>query len=594
MENIRLVNMGKLMFFKIERQGLIVMHQLQGVAASSGIVIAKAHHLEIAKPSIEKKRVDNIHGELERFEKAIEISKQEIREIRDEARKQLGDEDAEIFSAHLLMLEDPELIDQVKKRIMLENVNAELALSEIQTMVLNIFKSMDNFYMRERGADFEDVINRIMSHLIGTNVRKPLRIQEEVVLIADDLLPSDTAKLDRNFIKGFITSMGGLTSHSAIIARALEIPAVTGIQNEMDQVKQGDLIIVDGNDGVVIVNPTKEDLAYYQKKKQEFKQQKELWLDLKDEPTLTKDQYSVILSANISTLDEMEIVKRNGGQGIGLYRTEFLYMDRDALPSEEEQFQVYKSVLEQMGDKPVVIRTLDVGGDKDIDYLKLPEELNPFLGIRAIRFSLDNEDLFRPQLRALLRASPYGRLKIMFPMIATLDEFRQAKAILYEEQEKLQTAGVKVSSTIEIGIMVEIPSTAIMAHTFAKEVDFFSIGTNDLVQYTLAADRMNEQLSYLYQPYHPAILYLVNHVIEAARAEGKQVSMCGEMAGDEKAIPVLLALGLDQLSMSATSILPARAQIKNLDQGKLAAYKKQLLALGTAEEVLQFIKEFIL
>lgn len=591
--NLCLILLSIINDFYREGQDLIVNHHMHGVAASAGIVIAKAHHLKTPQFSIRKEEVTDVSHEIDRFEEALDISKQEVRQLREKTRMQLGDEDAEIFSAHLLMLEDPELIDQVKKKIILEHINAESALSEIQSMVMNIFKNMDNFYMRERGADFKDVMNRVMAHLSGTNFHESYSIDEEVVIIADDLLPSDTAKLDRNYIKGFVTSVGGATSHSAIIARSLEIPAVTGVESEINHVRQDDLVIVDGNAGVVVVNPTDEEIEHYQEKKERFQRQKKSWLVLKDKPTVTKDDHKIELAANISTPDEIEIVKQNGGQGIGLYRTEFLYMDQNELPTEEEQFKLYKYVLQQMEGKPVTIRTLDIGGDKEIDYLNLPGEQNPFLGVRAIRFSLSNEEIFRPQLRALLRASQYGYLRIMFPMIATINELQKAKAILQEEKEQLLRDGIEVAENIEIGIMIEVPSTAIMAHRFAKKVDFFSIGTNDLVQYTMAADRMNEHLSYLYQPYHPAILHLIHHVIEAAQAEGKHVSMCGEMAGDPNAVPILLALGLKQLSMSVASILPVRAQIKKLHRKNLKTYKEQILAMDTAEEVLQLLDDIL-
>lgn len=371
----------------------------------------------------------------------------------------------------------------------------------------------------------------------------------------------------------------------------MEIPAVVGTKEVTKTISQGDIVIIDGIDGNVIVNPTEEQVKEYEEKSESFKKQQALWAELKDEPTFTSDGEQVELVANIGTPEDVTGVMNNGGEGVGLYRTEFLYMGKSDLPSEDEQYEAYKSVLEQMGDKPVVVRTLDVGGDKELPYLDLPKELNPFLGYRAIRFCLENEHVFRPQLRALLRASVYGNLKIMFPMIATLEEFRKAKAILLEEKDNLKNEGHDVSDNIEVGIMVEIPSTAVIAKQFAKEVDFFSIGTNDLIQYTMAADRMNEQVSYLYQPYHPAILNLINNVIEAAHSEGKWTGMCGEMAGDPIAIPILLGLGLDEFSMSATSILPARTQLKGISKKEMASYKDKLLTMSTAEEVVAFIKE---
>ena len=567
------------------------MTKKHGIAASSGIAIAKAYRLATPDLSFEKVTIDNPNAEIERLNKALEISKQELEKIKEHTKREIGEEHAEIFSAHLLVLSDPELINPITNKIKTDNVMAETALEETANMFIDMFKNMDNEYMRERAADIHDVTKRVMAHLLGVTFPDPALINEEVIVIANDLTPSDTAQLNRQFVKGFATDIGGRTSHSAIMARSLEIPAIVGTKDITQTVSQNEMIIVDGMEGIVIINPSEDELATYREKQVAFARQKEEWAKLKDEPTFTKDGEQVELGGNIGTPEDVAGVLNNGGEAVGLYRTEFLYMGKNALPTEEEQFESYKSVLEQMDNKPVVVRTLDVGGDKELDYLDLPKELNPFLGFRAIRFCLENENVFRPQLRALLRASVYGNLKIMFPMVATLEEFRQAKAILLDEKEALKADGIKVSETIEVGIMVEIPSTAVLAKQFAKEVDFFSIGTNDLIQYTMAADRMNEQVSYLYQPYHPAILTLLNNVIEAAHSEGKWAGMCGEMAGDPIAIPILLGLGLDEFSMSATSILPARTQMRNLSKGKLASYKDKLLAMGTAEEVVAFIKE---
>lgn len=567
------------------------MSSIKGIAASSGIAIAKAYQLEVPDLSFEKRKVESPEQEVNRLKDALETSKQELEKIKANAKKTLGDEHAEIFSAHLLVLSDPEMINPIQDKIKSENANAEAALDETATMFIDLFKNMDNEYMRERAADIQDVTKRVMAHLLQVTFPDPALIDEEVIVIADDLTPSDTAQLNKQFVKGFTTNIGGRTSHSAIMARSLEIPAVVGTKTISQAAKNGDILIVDGIDGEIIINPSNDQIATYKTKQEEFEQKKQEWAKLKDEPTKTADDQYAELVANIGTPDDITGVINNGGEGVGLYRTEFLYMGKNELPSEEEQFEAYKSVLSQMGDKPVVVRTLDIGGDKELDYLDLPKELNPFLGFRAIRLCLERDDIFRTQLRALLRASVHGNLKIMFPMIATLEEFRQAKAILTEEKDKLTNEGTKVSDAIEIGIMVEIPSTAVAAKQFAKEVDFFSIGTNDLIQYTMAADRMNERVAYLYQPYHPAIINLVNNVIEAAHAEGKWAGMCGEMAGDSIAIPILLGLGLDEFSMSATSILPARTQIKDLSKSELASYKNELLSMGTAEEVELFVRE---
>ncbi|MEM4993185.1 phosphoenolpyruvate--protein phosphotransferase [Priestia aryabhattai] len=564
--------------------------EIQGIAASSGIAIAKAFRLENPELTVEKKSVTEVEAEVARLEAALEKSKSELEIIREHARKELGDDKAEIFEAHLLVLSDPELINPIKDKITNENVNAEHALDEVAAMFINMFESMDNEYMKERAADIRDVTKRVLAHLLGVNVSNPSLISEEVVIIAEDLTPSDTAQLNRKFVKGFTTDIGGRTSHSAIMARSMEIPAVVGTKTVMEDIQNGVLVIVDGLDGEVIVDPSEETVKAYEKKAAEYAEQKAEWAKLVNEKTVSADDHHVELAANIGTPEDVKGVLENGGEGVGLYRTEFLYMGREDLPTEEEQFTSYKTVLERMEGKPVVVRTLDIGGDKELPYLNLPKEMNPFLGFRAIRLCLEMQDMFRTQLRALLRASVYGNLKIMFPMIATVDEFRQAKAILLEEKAKLQQEGVQVSEDIEVGMMVEIPSSAVIADLFAKEVDFFSIGTNDLIQYTLAADRMNERVSYLYQPYNPAILRLVNMVIKAAHKEGKWVGMCGEMAGDEIAIPILLGLGLDEFSMSATSILKARSQIRQLSKADIEPHLNTILSMSSTEEVIEFVK----
>ncbi|TRM13092.1 phosphoenolpyruvate--protein phosphotransferase [Lentibacillus cibarius] len=564
---------------------------IEGIAASSGIAIAKAYQLVTPELTYDIKPIDNPDNEINRLDEALEKAKQELEKIKQHTKKEMGDEHAEIFSAHLLVLDDPELVNPIKDKIRNDHTMAEAALKETTDMFIDMFKNMDNAYMRERAADIQDVTKRVMAHLLGVTFPNPALIDEEVIVIARDLTPSDTAQLNRQFVKGFATDVGGRTSHSAIMARSLEIPAVVGTKDVTNEIKQDDTVIIDGLEGKVIINPSEEELTTYKEKQATFERQKEEWAKLKDEPTMTADKEQVELVANIGTPEDAASVLDNGGEGVGLYRTEFLYMGKSQLPSEDEQYEAYKSVLEKMEDKPVVVRTLDIGGDKELEYLDLPDELNPFLGFRAIRFCLENEQIFRTQLRALLRASVYGNLKIMFPMIATLEEFHQAKAILLDEKQNLQNEGTSVSDNIEVGIMVEIPSTAVIAKQFAKEVDFFSIGTNDLIQYTMAADRMNEHVSYLYQPYHPAILNLVNHVIEAAHHENKWVGMCGEMAGDAIAIPALLGLGLDEFSMSASSILPARSQLRGLSKEKMASFKDKLLSMGTSEEVVAFIKE---
>lgn len=566
------------------------MANILGIAASSGIAIAKAFRLEHPEYEITKRSISDTDAELAKLDAALEISKTELEAIKERTLQEMGAKKAEIFESHLLILNDPELISPVKDKIATEMVNAEFALNEVAAQFVTMFENMKSTYLQERAADMRDVSKRVLNHLMGVNFQSPAEIREEVVIIAEDLTPSDTAQLDRNFVKGFTTNIGGRTSHSAIMARSLEIPAVVGTKEVMEVIQNGDIVIVDGLEGNVIVNPDEATLAEYRAKGAAYEAQVTEWRKLRDEVTVSKDGVHVELAANIGTPNDVAGVLDNGGEGVGLYRTEFLYMGRDELPSEDVQFNAYKTVLEKMAGKPVVVRTLDIGGDKELPYLVLPKEMNPFLGFRAIRLCLDRQDIFRTQLRALLRASVYGDLRIMFPMIATLMEFREAKAVLLEEKEKLVAEGVAVSENIQLGIMVEIPSTAVLADQFAKEVDFFSIGTNDLIQYTMAADRMNERVSYLYQPYNPSILRLVKMVIDAAHKEGKWTGMCGEMAGDATAIPLLLGLGLDEFSMSASSILPARSQLAKLSKADMQELAAKALDMQTAEQVVELVQ----
>ena len=568
------------------------MLKLKGIAASQGISFAKAYVFVEPDLTVKEVKIEDVAAEIKRFEDAIEASKKELTIIKENALASLGADKAAVFEAHLLILDDPEFMGTVKTDIESKVINAEYAFKETSDMFISMFEAMDNEYMKERAADIRDVSKRILAHLLGVNLPNPSLIDEEVIVIAEDLTPSDTAQLNKKYVKGFATNIGGRTSHSAIMARSLEIPAVVGTSSITEDVKNGDILILDGLDGVVLVNPDEATTAEYKEKHAKFEAQKAEWAKLVTEKSVTKDGHEVILAANIGTPADLEGVKNNGGEAVGLYRTEFLYMGRDQLPTEDEQFEAYKAVLEGMGDKPVVVRTLDIGGDKELPYLDLPKEMNPFLGFRAIRLCLEEKDLFRTQLRALLRASVYGKLCVMFPMIATVQEFRAAKALFLEEKEKLVAEGVAVSNDIELGIMVEIPSTAVIADIFAKEVDFFSIGTNDLIQYTMAADRMSEKVSYLYQPYNPAILRLVKNVIEASHKEGKWTGMCGEMAGDSLAIPLLLGMGLDEFSMSATSILQARSQIKNLTLDEMKELVEKAVMCATTEEVLALIEEY--
>ncbi|HCY7709315.1 TPA: phosphoenolpyruvate--protein phosphotransferase [Staphylococcus aureus] len=567
---------------------------IKGIAASDGVAIAKAYLLVEPDLTFDKnEKVTDVEGEVAKFNNAIEASKVELTKIRNNAEVQLGADKAAIFDAHLLVLDDPELIQPIQDKIKNENANAASALTDVTTQFVTIFESMDNEYMKERAADIRDVSKRVLSHILGVELPNPSMIDESVVIVGNDLTPSDTAQLNKEFVQGFATNIGGRTSHSAIMSRSLEIPAIVGTKSITQEAKQGDMIIVDGLNGDVIVNPTEDELIAYQDKRERYFADKKELQKLRDADTVTVDGVHAELAANIGTPNDLPGVIENGAQGIGLYRTEFLYMGRDQMPTEEEQFEAYKEVLEAMDGKRVVIRTLDIGGDKELSYLNLPEEMNPFLGYRAIRLCLAQQDIFRPQLRALLRASVYGKLNIMFPMVATINEFREAKAILLEEKENLKNEGHDISDDIELGIMVEIPATAALADVFAKEVDFFSIGTNDLIQYTLAADRMSERVSYLYQPYNPSILRLVKQVIEASHKEGKWTGMCGEMAGDETAIPLLLGLGLDEFSMSATSILKARRQINGLSKNEMTELANRAVDCATQEEVIELVNNYV-
>ncbi|HCW7525002.1 TPA: phosphoenolpyruvate--protein phosphotransferase [Staphylococcus aureus] len=567
---------------------------IKGIAASDGVAIAKAYLLVEPDLTFDKnEKVTDVEGEVAKFNNAIEASKVELTKIRNNAEVQLGADKAAIFDAHLLVLDDPELIQPIQDKIKNENANAATALTDVTTQFVTIFESMDNEYMKERAADIRDVSKRVLSHILGIELPNPSMIDESVVIVGNDLTPSDTAQLNKEFVQGFATNIGGRTSHSAIMSRSLEIPAIVGTKSITQEVKQGDMIIVDGLNGDVIVNPTEDELIAYQDKRERYFADKKELQKLRDADTVTVDGVHAELAANIGTPNDLPGVIENGAQGIGLYRTEFLYMGRDQMPTEEEQFEAYKEVLEAMNGKRVVVRTLDIGGDKELSYLNLPEEMNPFLGYRAIRLCLAQQDIFRPQLRALLRASVYGKLNIMFPMVATINEFREAKAILLEEKENLKNEGHDISDDIELGIMVEIPATAALADVFAKEVDFFSIGTNDLIQYTLAADRMSERVSYLYQPYNPSILRLVKQVIEASHKEGKWTGMCGEMAGDETAIPLLLGLGLDEFSMSATSILKAKRQINGLSKNEMTELANRAVDCATQEEVIELVNNYV-
>jgi len=567
---------------------------LKGIGASDGIAISKAYSLVEPDLNFTETSIDGSASadEVERFKDSIHETKVEITKIRNYAEENVSPEHAAIFEAHLLVLDDPEFIGPIEEKITGELYSAPEALVTVRDQFVKTFEEMENEYMRERAADIKDVSKRVLAHLLGRPLPDPASINEEVIIVADDLTPSDTAQLDKRFVKGFVTNAGGRTSHSAIMARSLGIPAVVGTREVTASVSDGDIIIVDGTAGDVIAGADEKEIKAYELKTGELERERETLLELKDEETKTQDGITVELAANIGTPDDVEGVLENGAEGIGLFRTEFLYMGRDTLPTEDEQYEAYKSVLKKMNDKPVVVRTIDIGGDKEVPALNMPKELNPFLGYRAIRMALGNKELFRTQLRALLRASVHGNLKVMFPMIATIQEFEEAKALLIECRDELKADKVDVKDDIETGIMVEIPSAAILADEFAKVVDFFSIGTNDLIQYTFAADRMNENVSYLYQPYHPALLRLVDNVVKAAHAQDKWVGMCGEMAGDQTAVPLLIGLGLDEFSMSAGSVLKTRSRIKDLKKTDMQHLAEAALRSPDSDTVTALVKEY--
>ena len=566
---------------------------LKGIAASDGIAIAKAYMLVDPDLSFEKTTVSDVDAEIKKLHDAFDASKAELQVIKDKATESLGAEEAEVFEAHITILSDPEMLGQIEGKIKDDKVNAEEALKEVTDTFISMFEAMtDNAYMQERAGDIRDVTKRVMSHLLGVTLPSPALIDSEVIVVAHDLTPSDTAQLDRKFVKGFITDIGGRTSHSAIMSRTLEIPAVVGSETATTEIKEGTTVILDGINGEALVAPTDAEISDYQQKAKDFAAQKAEWEKLKNEATVSKDGKHFELASNIGTPDDMDGVLDAGSEAVGLFRSEFLYMNSAELPDEDTQFEAYKKVVEGMKGKPVIVRTMDIGGDKHLPYLPLPDEMNPFLGYRAIRISLDRDDIFRTQLRALLRASHYGQLRIMFPMIATLDEFRQAKAIFEEEKAKLVKAGTPVADDIKLGIMIEIPAAAILADQFAKEVDFFSIGTNDLIQYSFAADRGNEHVSYLYQPYNPSLLRLIKHVIDAAHANGRIAGMCGEVAGDQVAVPLLMGLGLDEFSMSSTSVLKTRSLMKTIDTKEMAKLAdKALNECVTNEEVKELVEK---
>ncbi|WP_314589676.1 phosphoenolpyruvate--protein phosphotransferase [Paenibacillus terrigena] len=567
---------------------------LKGIAAAPGYAIGPAFVMKDTGVKIERRTLSAAEAKAEvvRFSEIVKQAIEQVKEIQVQARIKMGEEQAEIFESHILVLHDDEFVGRTKELIEEKSINAEAALAEVTDELVTFFESMDNEYMNERAADFRDLSRRLLNLLTGVKQTSLSDFEEPVVLITDDLTPSDSAQLDRDRVAGFATNIGGRTSHSAIMARSMEIPAVVGLKDVTERLQDGDMVILDGTTGDMIVKPTAEQIAEYEAKKVNFEKRKSEFKNYLNAASVTSDGHQVELVANIGNPGDAHNAHKNGAEGIGLFRTEFLYMGRQNFPTEEEQFAAYKEVAETFGkDHPIVIRTLDIGGDKELDYLELPKEMNPFLGYRAIRLCLDEQEMFKTQLRAILRASAYGNVKIMYPMIATIVELRAANAILAEVKAELDAAGVAYNKELEVGIMIEIPAAVLVSDQLAKEADFFSIGTNDLVQYTMAADRMNEKVSHLTQPMNPSVLRLIRMVIENAHREGKWVGMCGEMAGNPVAVPLLLGLGLDEFSMSASSILPARVLMSKISLADAKEVAAKALDMQTAEEIERFVQE---
>ena len=558
---------------------------IKGIDASPGVAIGKVFLYKEVEVVLSEVKVTDTKAEVERLLNGQKETKIQLEAIREKTRQKLGNEKASIFDGHITLLEDEDLVEEVKLKIEDEKKSAELALNEGIEEYCEMISNLDDEYLRERVADLRDISKRWINNILGIDIIDLGNLPANTVILARDLTPSDTAQMDLENVQGFVTEIGGKTAHSAIMARSLEVPAVVGTKEILSFVNTGDEIIVDALSGDVIIHPTTEDVEIYTAKRQKFIDEKTELAKLKDKEAFTTDGHRVDLWANIGGAKDVDGVLKNGADGIGLYRTEFLFMDNDRLPTEDEQFEAYKIVVERLTGKPVTIRTMDIGGDKALPYMKLPHEENPFLGYRALRVCLDRKDMFKTQLRALLRASAFGYLKIMFPMVINLEEVRASKELLEECKAELRAEGVKFDEEIKIGIMIETPATAFRAKHFAEEVDFFSIGTNDLTQYTLAVDRGNEVISRLYDTYNPAVLEAIRQAIEGAHAAGITISMCGEFAGDETATELLLGLGLDAFSMSASSIPKIKKNLINMSYAKSKELANEAMELRTADEI---------
>lgn len=543
--------------------------QINGIAASDGVGIAPAYLLTKPNLSFEKYHISDPDSEKARLHRAFEKIIQKLKETKRKLVDKLNAEDLAIFDTHIAILNDPEMIKQVENRITNQRLNAESAFAEVITKMIKTLQAMTgNEYMQERASDFQNIQDQVLAELEGKKLPNLRELDHPVIVVAHSIGPADTSQMDGRFVKGIITDLGGRTSHAAIMARSLQIPAIVGCNDITKKVQNGQRVIVDGFEGSAIVEPSTNDVKQYQKIADKFMNVRQQWKKMINQPSVTADGQRYKISANIGSSVDISSAIENGADGVGLFRTEFLYMKSDHLPTEEEQFNAYRRAVEQLNGKRLVVRTLDIGGDKPLQFMPLPKEMNPFLGYRAIRIALDRPEMFRTQLRALLRASEYGKINIMFPMITTLEELQAAKKIYYEEQQKLAVDHPGIGRDIHLGIMIEVPLAALNADRLAAEVDFFSIGTNDLIQYCFAADRGNDSVSYLYQPLNPTFLKLIKHIIDAGHAHDTTVAMCGEMAGDRYALPLLIGMGLDVYSMSASSILRTRSMMKQLDSKK--------------------------
>ncbi len=568
---------------------------ISGILVSPGIAFGKALLLKEDEIIINRKKIaaEEVEQEIARFKSGRDKASVQLEAIRVKASETFGEEKAAIFEGHIMLLEDEELEQEIIALIKDSKMTADAAAHEVVEGQAKALEELDDEYLKERAADVRDIGKRLLMNILGMTIVDLSAIQDEVILVATDLTPSETAQLNLNKVLGFITDLGGRTSHTSIMARSLELPAIVGTSDVTKQVKNGDFLILDAVNNKIYVNPTAEIVEELKAVQNQYVSEKNELVKLKDLPAITLDGHQVEVCANIGTVRDIAGAERNGAEGVGLYRTEFLFMDRDAFPTEEEQFQAYKAVAEGMGSQAVIVRTMDIGGDKDLPYMDLPKEENPFLGWRAIRICLDRKEILHAQLRAILRASAFGKLRIMFPMVISVEEVRELKAELEMLKTQLREEGKAFDETIEVGVMVETPAAATIARHLAKEVDFFSIGTNDLTQYTLAVDRGNELISHLYNPMSPSVLTLIKQVIDASHAEGKWTGMCGELAGDERATLLLLGMGLDEFSMSSISIPRIKKSIRNSNIEDVKALADEALNQPTAEDLMNVVNKFI-